>query len=144
GRFLEALAPELAHINGIDISPAMITAARTRCRDLPNVEARQTDGRDLTSFADTSLDLILAADSFPYIVHCGQALTRLHFAEAARVLKPAGRFLILNFSSRGDVDADRAEIARLAAETGFSLLREGTHDFRLWDGVSFLLGKQSA
>ena len=43
----------------------------------------------------------------------------MHFQEAARVLKPSGHFLILNFSYRGDLDADRADISRLAARAGF-------------------------
>jgi SAM-dependent methyltransferase len=144
GRFLEALAPSLRQITGIDVSAAMIAAARRRCRNLSNVVARETGGRDLAAFGGASFDLIFAADSFPYIERCGADLTERHCAEAARVLKPAGHFLIFNYSYRGDPAFDRAEVARLAAMTGFTVLRDGTRDFRLWDGVSFLLGKASA
>jgi SAM-dependent methyltransferase len=141
GRFLQALAPFFLSITGIDISAAMIAAARQRCSDLPNVEARQTDGRNLAAFADVSFDLILAADSLPYIVRCGADLTRRHFEDAARVLKPEGHLLILNFSYRGNLEEDRAEVKELAAITGFAVLRDGMRDFRLWDGASFLLSK---
>jgi SAM-dependent methyltransferase len=96
------------------------------------------------AFADAGFDLVLAADSFPYIERCGADFAARHFAEAARVLKPAGHFLIFNYSYRGDPVFDRAEVARLAGETGFTVQRDGTRDFRLWDGVSFLLGKASA
>jgi SAM-dependent methyltransferase len=143
GRFLRALAPFFRSITGIDISAAMIAAARERCRDLSNIEARQTDGRSLAAFADACFELILAADSLPYIVRCGADLTRHHFEETARVLKPGGHFLILNFSYRGNLDDDRAEVMELAAITGFAVLRDGTRDFRLWDGASFLLSKSA-
>ena len=144
GRFLAALATSFGQITGIDVSGAMIAAARERCRDLANVGAYKTDGHDLAAFADATFDLVLAADTFPYIERCGADITARHFAEAARVLKPAGHFLIFNYSYRGDPAFDRAEVARLAGRNGFNVLREGARDFRLWDGVSFLLGKASA
>jgi hypothetical protein len=39
GRFLEALAGDLGHITGLDISGAMIADALRRCAHLPNVTA---------------------------------------------------------------------------------------------------------
>ncbi len=143
GRFLKALAPSLQAITGIDISAAMIAAARARCRDLANVEVRQTEGRDLTQFADTSFDLVLAADSFPYIERCGPELVAKHFAESARVLKPGGCFLLFNYAYEVDLADQQTVVAQLAHETSLTPLRNGTRDFRLWDGVSFLLGKAS-
>jgi hypothetical protein len=47
--------------------------------------------------------------------------------------------LILNFSYRGDEEADRRDVARLADAHGFTIVRLGTRDFSLWDGLSFLL-----
>jgi SAM-dependent methyltransferase len=139
GRVLAALSPELGRVAGLDISPAMIAQGRRRCAGLRNVALAHTTGQDLAPFEDRSLDLVLAVDSFPYIVQCGAALTARHFAEAARVLKPGGGLLILNFSYRGDLERDRAEVAQLAGGEGFSLLRNGTKDLTLWDGVTFLL-----
>jgi predicted TPR repeat methyltransferase len=144
GRFLAALAGDLGHVTGVDISAAMIAGARERCAHLRNVEAHHTEGRDLRFCADASMDLILAADSFAYIVRCGPELVMGHFREAARVLRPEGRFLILNYSYRGDLDQDRAEIIDHAAMTGFALERMATRDFKLWDGVTFLLRKRQA
>jgi SAM-dependent methyltransferase len=143
GRFLEALAPEFGHITGIDISAAMIAAARERCRHLPNTDARHTQGRDLAPIPGASIDLVLAVDSFPYIVRCGAELVRRHFEEAARVLKPDGHLLIFNYAYSGSPDEHRGDIAGHAAAAGFSILRNGTRDLALWDGVTFLLGKES-
>jgi SAM-dependent methyltransferase len=144
GRFLEALAPELAHITGVDMSAAMVAAARERCRHLPNAEARRTDGRDLGFAADASLDLVLAVDSFPYVVRCGAELVRRHFEEAVRILRPGGSLLILNYAYDGGVEEHRTEIAGHAAATGFAILRSGTRDLSLWDGTTFLLQKRDA
>jgi SAM-dependent methyltransferase len=144
GRFLEALAPHLRHIVGIDISAAMIAAARERCRETPNAEAILTGGRDLGLLPTGSLDLVLAIDSFPYIVRCGEALVRRHFDETARVLGPGGHMLILNYAYGSPLQQHRAEIASHAEATGLVVLRDGTQNLRLWDGVAFLLRKEIA
>lgn len=141
GRFPAALASEVGQVIGVDISGAMIAAAQKRCAGLRNVHVLQSSGKDLAAFPDASLDLVFAADSFPYLVQSGMSLVEKHFAEAARVLRPSGHLLILNFSYRGDLAADRADIARLASDTSFAVLRDGTRDFRLWDGVAFLFAK---
>ncbi len=139
GRFLRALAPSVARAVGIDVSDAMVGAARERCAGLPNVEIRRAPGRDLAPFANESFDLVFAADTFPYLVQGGMDLAETHVREAARVLRPCGHLLILNFSYRGDPAADRADVARLAADACFTVLRDGTRDCRLWDAATFLL-----
>ena len=141
GRFQEALAAEARTVVGIDISREMIETARRRCAGLANVRLLVTSGRDLSPFTDESFDLVFAVDSFPYLVQSGMALAERHLHEAVRVLRPEGDVLILNFSYRGDLDADRADLARLAAETGLTLQRNGTGDFALWDGTAFHLRK---
>lgn len=141
GRFLVALAREVGQAVGVDISGAMIAAAQQRCAGLPNVRVLQSAGQDLSLFPDASFDLVFAADSFPYLVQSGMSLVETHVREAARVLRPSGQFLILNFSYRGDLDADRADVVRFASEAGFAVLRDGTRDFSLWDGLTFHLAK---
>jgi hypothetical protein len=64
---------------------------------------------------------MLAIDSFP------------------RLLRPGGALVILNFSYRGDVEADCRDINRLAGLNGLTVQRAGTRDFSLWDGLTFLL-----
>jgi SAM-dependent methyltransferase len=141
GRIEQALAPHIGTITGIDVAPAMIAEARRRCHGLANVIFRECDGADLAGFADGSFDLVLAIDSFPYLVAAGPSVVARHFADAARLLCAGGAFAILNFSYRGDLAADRRDVARLAAAHGFALRLSGTRDFALWDGASFLLAR---
>ncbi|MGK9170139.1 class I SAM-dependent methyltransferase [Inquilinus limosus] len=139
GRFAAAIAGCVRRVVGLDISARMVEEAQRRCAGWANVEIRRSSGRDLAGIADGTIDTILAADSFPYLVLAGPALVRRHVEEAARVLRPGGHLLILNHSYRGDEVADRRELAELAAATGFRLRRAGTRPFALWDGLVFHL-----
>lgn len=139
GRFVAALAGEVAHVTGLDVSEGMIARARERCGALPNVALAVSSGRDLGPVGDESADLVLGADVFPYLVQAGVA--EAHVAEAARVLRPGGHLLILNYSYRGDPVQDAAEVADLADRHGFEVRRAGTRDLTLWDAAAFLLRK---
>ncbi|HZU89857.1 MAG TPA: class I SAM-dependent methyltransferase [Stellaceae bacterium] len=139
GRIERALAPHIGAITGIDVAPGMIAEARRRCHGLANAAFRQCRGTDLAEFADESFDLVLAVDSFPYLVAAGPAVVERHFADIARLLRAGGAFVILNFSYRGDVAADRRDVARLAASNGFAVRLCGARPFALWDGAAFLL-----
>jgi SAM-dependent methyltransferase len=144
GRFAQALAARVAAITGIDIAPGMIEAARRRCAGLPNVTLRETSGRDLSPFPPASFEVVLAIDAMPYIWRAGAALVAAHFAEAARVLRKGGDFVILNLSYRGDLELDRQDARRLGEAAGLRVLRNGTMDLRLWDGATFHLRKPQA
>lgn len=141
GRIARALAPHAASITGIDVSPGMIAEARTRCRGLGNVAFLCVDGGDLGAVAGRRFGLVLAVDAFPYLVAAGDAIAARHVADTTGLLEPGGALAIFNYSYRGDLDADRAEFARLAAAHGFAIERNGTSDLSLWDGVTFLLRK---
>jgi SAM-dependent methyltransferase len=140
GRVTSALAGEAAFVAGADISRAMLAVARERC-DTANVAFVATAGRDLGAFRDAAFDLVLAVDSFPYIIAAELDLAARHVRDAARVLRPGGALLILNFSYRGDIEQDRADVARLASDAGLELLRNGERAFSFWDGSAFHLGK---
>ncbi len=141
GRFEQALADRVATITGTDISPQMLKAARQRCAGLANVSLLETSGRDLAALAADSFDAVLAIDVMPYVWRAGAALVTRHFAEVARVLRAGGDFVLLNLSYRGDLARDRHDVCRLATEVGLRILRNGTMDLRLWDGVTFYLRK---
>ena len=96
-------------------------------------------GTDLSALGAASFDLVLAVDSFPYVVQAGPAVADRHLADAARALRPGGAFAILNLSYRGDAGADRADAARWAAAGGWALAVDGAAPFALWDGTAFLL-----
>ena len=131
------LAPLLARarsVLGLDVSANMITEARRRVA-LPNVTFAQASGHDLDALEPDSLDLILAVDSFPYIVAAGPDVLRRHLDGAARALRPGGAMVVLNFSYRSDPAADAAD-ARSAR--GLVLDIAGETPFRIWDGVAFV------
>ena len=142
GRFVQALAPLLRSVAGLDISGAMIAEARRRCAGLHNVRLDVGTGEGLAGYADASADLVLAVDVFPYLVLQGQDLVGIHVAEAARVLRPGGSLLVLNYSYRGDPDLDRADVTALATRYGFEVRRFATGDFILWDGSTNWLVKE--
>lgn len=137
GRMQVALAPRVAEVHGIDISPRMIEAARRRCAGLPNVHLSLGSGRDLAGFAAESLDMVYAVDSFPYIFQAGPALAEAHFHEAARVLRPGGDFVIFNYSYRDDLAGDKRDVNRLARAAGFAVMVSGGQPFTFWDGIVF-------
>lgn len=139
GRLELALAPRVRAMTGIDVSPGMIEEAQKRCAGLTNVEFAVCDGTGLGAFAGRCFDLILAVDTFPYLVAADPMLAERHIADAAELIPSGGALVILNYSYRGDLDADRRTVADLSRRYGFRVERNGTRHFRLWDGAAFLL-----
>ena len=139
GRLEAALAPRLRTITGIDVSPGMIEEARRRYTGIGNVDFAVCDGTGLAAFAGQHYDVILAVDAFPYLVAADPALAETHIADATQLLPNGGSLAILNYSYRGDLDADRQAVSDLATRYGFAVTRNGTRDFTLWDGATFLL-----
>jgi len=139
GRFEVAIAPLVREAIGLDLSGKMIAAAARRCNGLPNVRLLKTDGRDLASMASGSVDLVYAVDTFPYLVQAGREIVATHVAESRRVLRPGGELVILNFSYRDDLAADRVDVCGLAETHGFTVLVAGAQPFRLWNGAVFRL-----
>jgi SAM-dependent methyltransferase len=142
GRVERALSSDVRSITGIDVSPVMIAEARRRCADLANVDFAVCNGADLVAFEGQRFDLILAVDSFPYLVAADPAIAARHIAEAAELLAPNGALVILNYSYRGNLELDRAELRNFASLHGLAVERDGTRDFTLWDGATFLLRKR--
>ena len=139
GRLASALAPRIARLDGIDLSPAMVAAARRRCGAHTNVFIHQSDGRDLSMFEDGSRELVVALDSFPYVVQAGMALAQQLFSEVARVLAPGGVFALFNFSYRGDLTRDGEDVAHLCERAGLVAEVLAEQPFSLWNGSAFRL-----
>ena len=133
GRFVEALAPFVGFVTGLDVSPAMAAEARRRAHARPNSAVVRTGGRDLSAFASGSFDLVLAVDSFPYLVKAGVA--EAHLDEAVRVLRPGGELVILNWSYEAPYEPPPAPGLEPVALSG--------RELRLWDGVGFRLRKRT-
>ncbi len=141
GRFCAALAASAATVVGLEVSERMARVARGRLAGLDGVSVLLGSGRDLAPLRDGAFDLVLAVDVFPYLVAAAPSLAARHLAEAARVLRPDGSLVILNYSYRG-FDADRRDLAALSGPLGFDLLRCGKAGFRQWDGAAFELRRR--
>lgn len=139
GRVAAALAPHCRTVLGLDVSRGMVTEAATRLADLGNVIIAHTGGEHLDALPTAAFDLVLAIDSFPYIVQTGPATALRHVQGAARALRPGGALCILNLSYRDDAPADRADAAAWAEAAGMALVQDGDRPFKLWDGTAFVL-----
>jgi ubiquinone/menaquinone biosynthesis C-methylase UbiE len=143
GRFAQALAAEVRSFTGVDVSTNMIRVAHERCVDLPNVAFAITSGDDLGNHADNSFDLVLAVDSFPYIVATRPGLAELHVKESARVLAAGGSLAIFNFAYGEDFSVSRERLRRAGEEVGLSLIAAEPNPLRSWDASFFHLRKRN-
>jgi len=143
GRVASVLAASARSVLGLDVSAGMIAEARLRCGGHANLRFATCAGTDLATVPDGSVDLLLAVDSFPYLVQAGLDVAERHVAEAGRVLREGGALVILNFSYRGDEAADRACATAWAQRYGLALTRLGISPFRLWDAVAYVLARKS-
>lgn len=115
----------------------MVAEARRRHASLANARFETTPGTDLAALPMAGFNLVLAVDSFPYIVQAG--LAPVHVAGAARALRPGGALAVLNLSYGRGIEADRADAAAWATAHGLTLEQAGTRPFALWDGAAWVL-----
>jgi demethylmenaquinone methyltransferase/2-methoxy-6-polyprenyl-1,4-benzoquinol methylase/ArsR family transcriptional regulator len=94
GRILELLAPRADSAVGVDLSPAMLGVARAQIEKagLRNVQLRQGDIYALPVEAG-SVDLAVLHQVLHYLDNPARALR-----EAARVLAPQGRLIVVDFA----------------------------------------------
>lgn len=137
GRVALALADEAAEVVGIDVSAGMIAAAQERAGCRADVRFAQGNGRDLAMLGAGSADVVLAVDSWPFLVPAGPAAVDAMAAEVARILAPGGDWLLFNWSYRGDAEKDAAEARAISEALGLELVRCGERPFAIWDGVGF-------
>ena len=88
GRVSAAIARRCRSVLGLDVSPKMVAEARRRHGAVPGLGFDATPGTGLAAIACGSFDLVLAVDSFPYLLQAGRAGADQHLADAARVLRP--------------------------------------------------------
>ena len=89
GVLAELLAPHAGRYVCVDASQRVVAAASERLRRYPNVEVREGDMHALP-FAAASFDLVVLMHALTYADKPAQAV-----AEAARVLRPGGRLLLV-------------------------------------------------
>ena len=94
GRMLALFAPRAREAEGIDLSHHMLTVARANLERNGTPVARVRQG-DVTAapFDDASADLVIIHQ----VLHYVDAPNRV-IAEAARVLEPGGRLLVVDFA----------------------------------------------
>ncbi len=97
GYFTAAIARRIGAggVIGFDLDPAMLERAKTACRGLTQCRWITGDARDLSRLIEDRADYVLIANTFHGVPE-QTALAR----EVAAVLKPAGRFAIVNWYPR--------------------------------------------
>lgn len=128
GRVAAGLVGRAASVTGVDVSMQMLGIARAR---IPAVRFVGSDGHNLP-FPDAAFDLVLAVDSFPFLVQTNAIAGQLD--EIARVLRPRGRLLVFNWTYGDPVD-----IAGQIDASPLVLLRGPERPFQRWDATAFLL-----
>ncbi|MFG1463985.1 metalloregulator ArsR/SmtB family transcription factor [Xanthobacter sp. DSM 24535] len=94
GRMLELFAPEIGRGIGIDLSPDMLRIARAHLEQagIRNCSVRQGDIYNLAMPRD-SFDAIIIHQVLHFLDDAGRAVR-----EAARLLRPGGRLLVIDFA----------------------------------------------
>lgn len=97
GYFTAAIARGIGAggVIGFDLDPAMLKQAKAACQGLPHCTWVTGDARELSRLIDERADYVLIANTFHGVPE-PTALAR----EVAAVLKPQGRFAIVNWYSR--------------------------------------------
>jgi ubiquinone/menaquinone biosynthesis C-methylase UbiE/DNA-binding transcriptional ArsR family regulator len=106
GRMLELFAPRAERAVGVDLSREMLSAARVNLEraQLRNCSVRQADMYQLP-LPRASFDAVIIHQVLHYAERPAQAI-----AEAARVLRPGGRLVIVDFAPH-DLEFLRSEHA---------------------------------
>ena len=92
GALLTTLAQSVGRVIGVDASDEMLAAARARSADLDNVELRR-GSLEALPIDDATLDAATMMLVLHHVASPGAAI-----GEAARVLKPGGRLLIVDMA----------------------------------------------
>ncbi len=147
GRLLELLAPRMGAGLGVDASRAMLALARVRLADaaFSHCQFRLADMCALP-LADACFDLVV----LQMVLHYAEA-PALVVAEAARVLAPGGRLVVVDLAPHGerallaqmghtvagfsdDAMQDMLAGAGLSASAPVSVGGEGALRVRIWQG----------
>lgn len=97
GRVARAFARRFGRVYAVDLSPEMLSLARTLNPDLGNVEWVLGTGTDLRILSSASLDCVFSYLVLHHVPHRDVALKLI--AEMLRAVKPGGIFLF-QFNSR--------------------------------------------
>lgn len=91
GKFTAMIAPEVARVVCVDVSPGMLKRAKKDLAAYPNVDYVLADGRGLPAFSSGVVDFAFAYDVF---VHLDQEDIFIYLQDLRRVLRPGARAVI--------------------------------------------------
>ena len=94
---MASIVGEKGYVLGLDLSSSMVESTLARCADMKHVEARAGDVCSLDG-KDNSFDIVTCTQVLLYVKDVEKALH-----EIWRVLKPGGRFAVLETDWRGTV-----------------------------------------
>src|SRR4051794_29803804 len=114
GIVARALAPHVARVEGVDLTPAMVELARREAAGVPNVAFSVGDATGLAA-ADDAYDGAIAR----FVVHHLPVPARL-VEEMARVVRPGGKVVLADHAGDDDGEA-------LAWATEIERLRDPSH-----------------
>lgn len=141
GRLAVALAGRGVTVLGIDPSAEMVAAAGRAAAGRPGLRFRRAPAHAPGTDLAAAFDLVVALDSFPYVVQAGGDLPARSFEAAAGALRPGGSLVVLNLSYRGDPDRDAADARCWARAAGLEARPPWTPAFAAWDGRVFVFDK---
>ena len=125
GVFAELMARHARSVQCVDVSGAVIAAARRRLEAFPNVHFHEGDMHRLP-FADASFDHVFAMHALSYSREPLQLLR-----EAARLLRPGGRLVLAALGRHRHEETQRAydhvNLGHTPAELGALLQAAGLH-----------------
>lgn len=144
GRLMVPISARVRSVAGTDVSAGMVAAALRRLEGFANARVQLTAGQDLAEFGSESMDLVYSVDAFPYLVLSGHGLVKRHFEDICRVLRPAGDFVLFNYSyGQSREDANR-EVLAFAHDAGLQVVRADELPFQIWNGIGWLMRKGGA
>lgn len=120
GRMLALFAGKARRVEGIDLSHQMLTVARSKLQEAGagNASVRHGDAT-ASPYPDHSANLVIIHQVLHFLDDPGRAL-----AEAARVLKPGGRLVVVEFAPH--------TLERLRAEHAHRHLGVSESDLERW------------
>jgi len=130
GQLTERLAATGASVIGVDRSPEMVRAARTR-----GLDARESMVEALP-FADNFFDAVFSNAALHWVRGQEAMMTEVH-----RVLKPGGRF-VAEMGGQGNIAAIRVALIAVLARYGFGQLEEGENYYPSVEGYTRRLVRQ--
>lgn len=140
GRVLAVLASRVKEAHGVERDGALAAAARRRTEALSSAFVIEGhSGHDLATHEPASFDLVLAVDYLAALADDAQREDAIR--EAARVLRPGGHLVIVNWSLDLDPEPEAERVVAAAVRHGLVPRRIGERPVAVWRALVHQLAK---